>query len=86
MSRPFTRHRLVADHLPFVARRVGVLISVIERTADKNETMELDETFMDLTMDVINQYLYGRSAEDELNYSIVGNKSNLKVCRILETG
>lgn len=80
MSRPFTRHQLVANHLPFVARGVGTLLTVIQKASDAKETMELDETFMDLTMDVINQYLYGLSAEDELNYSIVGSKANLKVC------
>jgi hypothetical protein len=79
MNRPFTQHQLTSNHLFFVAKRIGQLLSAIELTSNNKEYLELDEMFMDLTMDVINQYLYGRSAEDELDYSIVGNKSNLKV-------
>jgi hypothetical protein len=82
MNRPFNRRVLADTHLPFIAKRVGMLLSDIDTAAKKNNTLELDEIFIDLTMDVINQYLYGRSAEDELDYSIVGGKSNLKVGRI----
>lgn len=79
MNRPFNRRVLADTHLPFIAKRVSTLLSDIDTAARRKNTLELDEIFMDLTMDVINQYLYGRSAENELNYSIVGGKSNLKV-------
>lgn len=39
--------------------------------------IEVDTMFEDMTMDVINFYLYGRS---DLNYDLVGGRSNLKVC------
>ncbi|CAO3669940.1 unnamed protein product [Umbelopsis ramanniana] len=78
MNRPFNRRVLADAHLPFIANRVSTLLSDIDTAAKRNNTLELDDIFMDLTMDVINQYLYGRSAEDELDYSIVGGKSNLK--------
>ncbi|CAM0141343.1 unnamed protein product [Umbelopsis sp. WA50703] len=78
MGRPFSTQQLTANHLPFVITRVRELISTIQQAADTKRTLELDDVFMDLTMDVINQYLYGRSADHELKYSIVGGKSNLK--------
>lgn len=79
MNRPFNRRMLADTHLPFIAKRVSTLLSDIDTASKRNDTLELDDIFMDLTMDVINQYLYGRSAENELDYSIVGGKSNLKV-------
>lgn len=79
MGRPFSTQQLTTNHLPFVIKRVIELTSTIHQAADTQQTLELDDVFMDLTMDVINQYLYGRSAKDELDYSIVGGKSNLKV-------
>jgi cytochrome P450 len=85
MGRPFSTQQLTANHLPFVITRVRELISTIQQAADTKRTLELDDVFMDLTMDVINQYLYGRSADHELKYSIVGGKSNLKVRNFIMT-
>ncbi|KAG2177943.1 hypothetical protein INT43_003190 [Umbelopsis isabellina] len=78
MGRPFSKQKLTTNHLPFAIKRVKELTSTIQQAADTRQTLELDDVFMDLTMDVINQYLYGRSAEHELDYSIVGGKTNLK--------
>lgn len=53
---------------------------MFEQHADSGKAIELDGLFMDMTMDVINYYLYGRS---NLNYDVVGGKSNLKVHMII---
>ena len=62
--------------LPYVAKRTHHLLSLFESHAQRGTALELDETFMNLTMDVINFYLYGRS---DLNYDLVGGQPNLKV-------
>lgn len=73
---PFQPRQLVPKLLPYVASRAGKLLDVFEKQAELGEPVELDELFMDMTMDVINYYLYGRS---ELNYDLVGGRLNLKV-------
>lgn len=62
--------------LPYVAARASKLLEVFEEHADIGKAIELDDLFMDMTMDVINYYLYGRS---DLNYDLVGGRPNLKV-------
>lgn len=62
--------------MPYVASRTTNLLSVFHQHADTGEAIELDDLFMDLTMDVINYYLYGR---EDLNYELVGGQRNLKV-------
>lgn len=62
--------------LPYVATRAAALLTVFEEQSETDEAIELDNLFMDMTMDVINYYLYGRS---DLNYGIVGGRCNLKV-------
>lgn len=51
-------------------------MQIFDQHARDGTFLELDEVFMDLTMDVINYYLYGRS---DLNYDMVGGRANLKV-------
>lgn len=77
MLPPFQPKQLVPKLLPYVAKRTNVTLSIFERHAESGDAIELDELFMDMTMDVINFYLYGRN---DLNYDIVGGRSNLKVC------
>ncbi|KAI8095517.1 cytochrome P450 [Thamnidium elegans] len=72
---PFQPRQLVPKLLPYVAGRAGKLLTVFEEHADLGKAIELDDLFMDMTMDVINYYLYGRS---DLNYDLVGGRSNLK--------
>ncbi|KAI8879250.1 cytochrome P450 [Backusella circina FSU 941] len=72
---PFQPKQLVPKLLPYVANRATQVLSAFEKSAESNEYIELDSLFMDMTMDVINFYLYGRS---ELNYDSVGSRSNLK--------
>ncbi|KAI8640820.1 cytochrome P450 [Parasitella parasitica] len=73
---PFQPKQLVPKLLPYVATRASSLLDLFEKQAATGEAIELDELFMDMTMDVINYYLYGRN---ELNYDIVGGRTNLKV-------
>lgn len=79
---PFQPRQLVPNLLPYVSTRTRQLLDLFAEHADQGTAIELDETFMDLTMDVINYYLYGRS---DLNYDIVGGRYNLKVRWILHT-
>ncbi|KAI9482996.1 MAG: cytochrome P450 [Benjaminiella poitrasii] len=72
---PFQPKHLVPKLMPYVAKRTGDLLQLFENHANSGKVLELDELFMDLTMDVINYYLYGRS---ELNYNVVGGRQNLK--------
>ncbi|KAI8148262.1 cytochrome P450 [Fennellomyces sp. T-0311] len=72
---PFQPRQLVPNLLPYVASRAKQLLDQFGKYADRNEALEVDEVFTDLTMDVINFYLYGRS---DLNYHIVGGRRNLK--------
>lgn len=62
--------------LPYVASRAATLLKIFEEQSETGEAIELDDLFMDMTMDVINYYLYGRS---DLDYDIVGGRRNLKV-------
>jgi hypothetical protein len=62
--------------MPYVATRVNALMEQFGENADNGTPLEVDDVFMDLTMDIINFYLYGR---DELNYDIVGGRKNMKV-------
>ncbi|KAG1120479.1 hypothetical protein G6F42_012737 [Rhizopus arrhizus] len=72
---PFQPKQLVPKLLPYVATRAAALLTVFEAQSETDEAIELDSLFMDMTMDVINYYLYGRS---DLNYGIVGGRRNLK--------
>ncbi|KAI8390856.1 cytochrome P450 [Radiomyces spectabilis] len=72
---PFQPRQLVPNLLPYVAKRAGQLMLTFQKSAHQRTAIELDEVFMDMTMDVINYYLYGRS---DLNYDMVGGRSNLK--------
>ncbi|KAL7333404.1 hypothetical protein PS15p_202308 [Mucor circinelloides] len=72
---PFQPKQLVPKLLPYVATRAAALLTVFEEQSETDEAIELDDLFMDMTMDVINYYLYGRS---DLNYGIVGGRRNLK--------
>ncbi|GAN03989.1 cytochrome P450 [Mucor ambiguus] len=72
---PFQPKQLVPKLLPYVASRAATLLKVFEEHSETGEAIELDDLFMDMTMDVINYYLYGRS---DLNYEIVGGRRNLK--------
>ncbi|KAF1797356.1 CYP5211, partial [Mucor lusitanicus] len=74
---PFQPKQLVPKLLPYVASRASALLKVFEEQSETGEAIELDNLFMDMTMDVINYYLYGRS---DLNYDLVGDRRNLKVC------
>jgi hypothetical protein len=68
--------------MPYVVSRAGELLSVFEKHAETGKAIELDDLFMDMTMDVINYYLYGRN---DLNYDLIGGKTNLKVCIEIKT-
>ncbi|KAI9490797.1 cytochrome P450 [Zychaea mexicana] len=72
---PFQPRQLVPNLLPYVSNRAKQLLDLFEKHAEQNTAVELDEVFMNLTMDVINYYLYGRS---DLNYEMVGGRTNLK--------
>ncbi|KAL9539422.1 hypothetical protein MBANPS3_010262 [Mucor bainieri] len=72
---PFQPKQLVPKLLPYVAGRATALLKVFEEQSETNEAIALDDLFMDMTMDVINYYLYGRS---DLNYGIVGGRHNMK--------
>ncbi|KAF7721700.1 hypothetical protein EC973_004289 [Apophysomyces ossiformis] len=72
---PFQPRQLVPNLLPYVARRTEQVLALFEKHAVQGTAVELDEVFQDMTMDVINYYLYGRS---DLNYNIVGGRTNLK--------
>lgn len=63
--------------MPYVATRTKELLDIFEQHANQNTVVEVDELFQNLTMDVINFYLYGRG---DLNYDMVGGRTNLKVC------
>lgn len=76
MLPPFQPKQLVPKLLPYVAGRTNDMLKVFEKQAESGVAIELDELFMDMTMDVINYYLYGRN---DLNYYLVGGRSNLKV-------
>lgn len=76
MLPPFQPKQLVPKLLPYVSGRAATLLDVFEKSAKSGQAIELDNLFMDMTMDVINFYLYGRK---ELKYDMVGGKSNLKV-------
>ncbi|KAI8353250.1 cytochrome P450 [Choanephora cucurbitarum] len=71
----FQPKQLVPKLLPYVASRTQRLMDLFGEQADKGTCIELDDIFMDLTMDVINYYLYGREA---LDYDIVNGRRNLK--------
>lgn len=59
-----------------MASRTAELLSTFEKYAEDGSPVELDNLFMDATMDIINYYLYGRN---DLNYDIVGGRTNMKV-------
>lgn len=65
--------------LPYVARRANELMELFAKHAEEGSAAELDSYFMDTTMDIINYYLYGRH---DLNYDLVGGRTNLKVNHI----
>ncbi|RCH78341.1 hypothetical protein CU098_002459, partial [Rhizopus stolonifer] len=71
----FQPKQLVPKLMPYVASRTLTLLDVFDQHAQQGTTIELDSVFMDLTMDVINFYLYGR---DDLDYTIVNGRENLK--------
>ncbi|KAG1458343.1 hypothetical protein G6F46_004576 [Rhizopus delemar] len=72
---PFQPKQLVPKLLPYVASRTAELLSTFEKYAENGSPVELDNLFMDATMDIINYYLYGRN---DLNYDIVGGRTNMK--------
>ncbi|KAL0078970.1 hypothetical protein J3Q64DRAFT_1697521 [Phycomyces blakesleeanus] len=72
---PFQPRQLVPNLLPYVVKRAHELLDTFGKASDQGTALELDGVFQDLTMDVINFYLYGRS---DLNYELVGGKENLK--------
>ncbi|KAI7860474.1 cytochrome P450 [Circinella umbellata] len=72
---PFQPRQLVPNLLPYVSNRAKELLDLFSEHAENGTPVELDEVFMNLTMDVINYYLYGRS---DLNYDMVGGRTNLK--------
>ncbi|KAI9264881.1 cytochrome P450 [Phascolomyces articulosus] len=72
---PFQPRQLVPNLLPYVSNRAKQLLDLFGKHAEQETAVELDEVFMDLTMDVINYYLYGRN---DLNYDMVGGCTNLK--------
>lgn len=53
-------------------------MELFAKHAEEGSAAELDSYFMDTTMDVINYYLYGRH---DLNYDLVGGRTNLKVSK-----
>ncbi|KAI7869006.1 cytochrome P450 [Spinellus fusiger] len=71
----FQPRQLVPNLLPYVVNRAQQLLYVFGMAAQSGEAIELDSLFQDLTMDVINFYLYGRH---DLNYNIIGGRTNLK--------
>ena len=71
----FQPKQLVPKLLPYVTARTNELLEVFAKQAESGEAIELDDIFMDMTMDVINYYLYGRT---DLNYELTGGKNNLK--------
>ncbi|KAI8983564.1 cytochrome P450 [Pilobolus umbonatus] len=73
---PFQPKQLVPNLLPFVATRTQELLGLFDENAKTGTALEVDGVFTDLTMDVINYSLYGTN---DLKYSIVGGKSNLKL-------
>ncbi|KAI8362775.1 cytochrome P450 [Blakeslea trispora] len=72
----FQPKQLVPKLLPYVAARTQTLMNLFGEQVDKGTSIELDDTFMNLTMDVINYYLYGR---ETLDYDIVDGRKNLKL-------
>ncbi|KAI9322678.1 cytochrome P450 [Dichotomocladium elegans] len=72
---PFQPRQLVPNLMPYIARRAKMLLDTFDEYAENGAAAEVDELFQNLTMDVINYYLYGRS---DLNYDMVGGRTNLK--------
>ncbi|CAO3622767.1 unnamed protein product [Cunninghamella blakesleeana] len=72
---PFQPRQLVPNLLPYVSSQANNLLSIFEQSQLEKRPLEIDNLFTDLTMNVINYYLYGTS---HLNYDLVGGRSNLK--------
>ncbi|KAI8092872.1 cytochrome P450 [Halteromyces radiatus] len=72
---PFQPRQLVPKLLPYVAEQVTDVLNLFDQHASQGTALELDNVFTDLTMGVINYYLYGRR---DLKFDMVGGRSNLK--------
>lgn len=47
--------------------------------AQFGQAVEIDTFMVDLTFDIICKYLFGLAGEDELDFTILGGKANVKV-------
>ncbi|KAI8344645.1 cytochrome P450 [Chlamydoabsidia padenii] len=72
---PFQPRQLVPKLLPYVVEKANDLMVLFSDHASNGTALEVDDVFTDLTMGVINYYLYGRR---DLNFEIVGGRSLLK--------
>ena len=62
--------------LPYVAEQANELVAIFSDHHSKSNPIEVDDVFTDLTMNVINYYLYGTR---DLNFDLVGGRARLKV-------
>ncbi|ORZ05055.1 cytochrome P450 [Absidia repens] len=72
---PFQPRQLVPKLLPYVGEKATEVMTLFGQHALQGTALEVDNVFTDLTMNVINYYLYGRR---DLNFDIVGGRANLK--------
>lgn len=72
----FQPKQLVPKLLPYVVEQSTEILALFNEHASQGTALEVDNVFTDLTMNVINYYLYGRR---DLNFEMVGGRSNLKV-------
>ncbi|KAI8062910.1 cytochrome P450 [Gongronella butleri] len=73
---PFQPRQLVPKLLPYVTEQANELIAIFADHHSKSNPIEVDDVFTDLTMNVINYYLYGTR---HLNFDLVGGRSRLKL-------
>ncbi|ORX59678.1 cytochrome P450 [Hesseltinella vesiculosa] len=73
---PFQPRQLVPNLLPYVAEQALEAMSLFANHDSNGSPIEVDDVFTDLTMNVINYYLYGTK---DLNFGLVGGRKNLKL-------
>src|SRR4051794_37883172 len=81
MVPPFQPRRLVPAMFSFIIDRVNQLNDELAQAAATGEDVEMDACMMQLTLDVICQYLFGFSGQGEngLDFQDVGEQANIMV-------
>lgn len=82
MVPPFQPRRLIPAMFSFIIDRLNELNDELAQAAATGEAVEMDGCMMQLTLDVICQYLFGFSGEGEkngLDFQDVGAKANMMV-------